>query len=200
MNNSASNQKTLGVVLVVLGVLFLLGSAGGWGARILEWGWPLWIVLPGVALLFSAFLGGKTSANNAVPGAIVTTVGLILLYQSITNHWESWAYAWALIPAAGGLGAFIKGVLSDDAKIRDSGWKATLTGLLMFVGFGAFFELFVFHNIPLPRFTLPILLIGAGLYYIFLAPTNFKSTSVPDQSTRANPPIEGPNSGSDQPL
>ena len=34
---------------------------------------------------------------------VVTTVGLVLLYQNTTGRWESWAYAWALVgPAASG--------------------------------------------------------------------------------------------------
>ena len=45
-----------------------------------------------------------------VGGTVATTVGLVLLYQNNTGHWESWAYAWALVgPAASGLGLALWG-------------------------------------------------------------------------------------------
>ena len=48
----------------------------------------------------------------AIAGSIVTTVGSVLLYQQTTGHWESWAYAWALVgPGAAGLGMLVYGLL-----------------------------------------------------------------------------------------
>ncbi len=50
-----------------------------------------------------------------IGGTVVTTVGLVLLYQNTTGRWESWAYAWALVgPAASGLGMALWGIRSAD--------------------------------------------------------------------------------------
>ena len=46
----------------------------------------------------------------AIAGTIVTTIGFLLLYQDSTGHWESWAYAWALLTLAAGLGTLIYGL------------------------------------------------------------------------------------------
>ena len=45
---------------------------------------------------------GAISEGLAIAGSIVTVSGLILLIQDATAHYESWAYAWALVfPGAG---------------------------------------------------------------------------------------------------
>ena len=52
-----------------------------------------------------------------IGGTVVTTVGLVLLYQDQTGRWESWAYAWALVgPAASGLGLVLWGLRSGNAQ------------------------------------------------------------------------------------
>ncbi|MER3555314.1 MAG: hypothetical protein C4331_13480 [Meiothermus sp.] len=88
-----SRNQIIGIILVVLGGLFLLGQVVDLGESIGHWGWPFFVMLPGILLLVLAFVGGKTSAGLAVPGSIVTTVGLILFVQNVTDHFESWAYA-----------------------------------------------------------------------------------------------------------
>src|SRR5687767_10207750 len=84
------------VGLIGLGILFLLGQV--FGFSLFSVLWPFFVILPGAAFLYGAFTGGKNAAGLAVPGSVITGTGLILLYQSLTNHWESWAYAWTLYP------------------------------------------------------------------------------------------------------
>ena len=76
-----------------------------------------------------------------IGGTVVTTVGLVLLYQNSTGRWESWAYAWALVgPAASGLGLLLWGVRTGDpTEIRNGTW-ALLGGLGIFVVGFLFFE------------------------------------------------------------
>ena len=76
-----------------------------------------------------------------VGGTVATTVGLVLLYQNSTGHWESWAYAWALVgPAASGLGMVLWGLRTGHAgQVRNGTW-GLLGGLAMFVVGFLFFE------------------------------------------------------------
>ena len=76
-----------------------------------------------------------------IGGTVVTTVGLVLLYQDQTGRWESWAYAWALVgPAASGLGLLLWGMRSGDARRVRNGTWALLGGLGLFVVGFLFFE------------------------------------------------------------
>lgn len=165
MKTNASNQ-VIGVVLVVLGALFLLGQVVDFGNLIGDWGWPFFIIIPGLFLLIWAMMGGKSVAGLAIPGSIVTTVGLILLFQNATDHFESWAYAWGLIVAAAGFGRYLQGSLSGDENGRQQGMQGARVGLIMFVVFAAFFELFIFNQSALARYLVPLALIVAGVYLL----------------------------------
>ena len=86
----------------------------------------------------------RSVARRAQPSrasaAVITTIGLILLYQQATGHWESWAYAWALLPAAVGFGLVSYGALTGDERIRGSGWPPLTIGFVLFLAGAAFFE------------------------------------------------------------
>ena len=92
----------LGVVLLAIGGLALLGRA--LSIDILGLGWPLFVLIPGI-LLFVAGLsvGGRAGLAMAIPGGIVSMVGVVLSVQAATGLWATWAYAWALV-APGGVG------------------------------------------------------------------------------------------------
>ena len=80
-------------------------------APIADAGWPFFVIIPGVILMLSSLIPKPPGGVGfAIAGSIVTTVGLVLLYQEQTAHWESWAYAWALVgPGAAGLGMWSTG-------------------------------------------------------------------------------------------
>jgi hypothetical protein len=130
-----------GVVLIVVGAL--LYAAQSWGLALFDWGrgWPLAVVAVGVTFLATALLGGRDAAALAYPGCIVTTVGTILLVQSVTDQWQTWAYAWALIPTAVGAAKWLHGLRTGEAELRAHGRRTVEVGLLLFAGFAAFFEL-----------------------------------------------------------
>jgi hypothetical protein len=153
---------SLGIVLIIVGLLMLLGQ---W-INFANWGWPLFIIVPGLIQLVLAFTN-KDSAGLAIPGSIVTTVGLILFVQNITGNYQSWAYAWGLIVAAVGFGRFMRGVLTNNTGEKASGWRNLLLGLGFFVGFGAFFELFIFSESRLARYLVPVGLVLVGAYLVF---------------------------------
>lgn len=148
-----------GSLLILLGAwLLAVQLVPGLRAWIdVEVTWPLFIVGAGVVLLVIAVLTGI--AGLAVPACIVGGIGVVMYWQDATGNWESWSYAWALIPGFVGLGVIVSGLLGG--KIRQSvsggGWLI-LISLVLFVALGSFFgEL----NWLGPYW--PLFLVGLGL-------------------------------------
>ena len=155
----------IGLILIALGLLFLLSNLG---LDVGGYGWPLFVIGPGLLFFVGMVVGGRKSAPLAIPGSIVTTVGLILLYQSTFDHFGSWAYAWALITASVGVGTMIDGWWRDNPDGIARGWRMAQIGLLMFA-IGLFFFELVINMSGMARgavrdFAVPGLLIVAGLY------------------------------------
>lgn len=108
MNDNHNASRNAGAfILIGLGVLFLLAQI--FNFSFLGTLWPLIVMLPGLVFLYIALTGGKQSAGFVFPGAIITGTGTILFYQNLTNHWESWAYAWTLYPVFVGMGLVFMG-------------------------------------------------------------------------------------------
>lgn len=156
-----------GLFLILLGVIFLAGELFSFNA----WGyiWPFFIIGVGVAFFAAMFAMGRDGGAFAIPGSIFLTIGLILFVQNLFNLWATWAYAWALIIAAVGVGLLIFGRRSDIPTLQQAGVVVTGVGLFIFFAFGLIFEigasLFGFRN--LTGFIFPVLLILVGLMILF---------------------------------
>jgi hypothetical protein len=166
-NNAKGRVSSiLGVVLVVLGALFLIGRV--FNVDIGRFVWPFFIIGPGLMFFAGMMLGKKPAGPLAIPGSIVTMTGLILLYQSVFNVWGSWAYIWTLIiPTSIGIGLVINGMWSDVPSLKEKGAGLIRVGIVMFLGFGALFELMLFPlfsdgmgRATLNSFLWPLLRIG----------------------------------------
>jgi hypothetical protein len=129
-----------GVVLIAVGAL--LYAAQSLGLVLFDWdrAWPLAVVGVGAAFLVTALIGEHGVAPLAYPGAVITTVGTILFVQSATDQWQTWAYAWALIPAAVGAAKLFLGLRTGDEPMRREGERIVEVGILLFAGLAAFFE------------------------------------------------------------
>jgi hypothetical protein len=157
----SSSRPLAGYGLIGLGLLFLITQLTGWS--ILGAFWPFIVMAPGLAFLYAAYTGGIKQADMAIPGSIVTGIGGILLFQNLTGHWQSWAYAWALIPMFIGFGLSYAGQRKSDAKMLETGQGMVRWGGLAFIAFAAFFELFIFGAAGgLSGLLIPALLIGGG--------------------------------------
>jgi hypothetical protein len=149
MNNQSNNQGLsgvfigLGVLLIALGVLFFVGQAVGFDLG--PFAWPFFVIIPGLAVSGVGLAAGGPAGERITPlGAAVTMVGMILLYQNIADHFESWAYAWALVfPTSIGLGRMIYGSLKGRKEMVTTGGRSALIGAALFVAGGVFFELVV---------------------------------------------------------
>lgn len=150
-----------GIILIAVGVFILLAQAIPGFAAILDISlhWPFIFVAIGGLFLISAFLG---SAELAIPGSIITGLGLIFYYQNISGNWASWAYVWALIPGFVGLGMMITGWL-DKTKANETkeGKRLFLISCALFLVFAFFFN----FSSTVGQFW-PVLLIIAGLWIL----------------------------------
>jgi hypothetical protein len=130
------SSAALGIVLVVVG-LFALGVVL-FGIDLTQYGWPLFVIIPGLTLLVVGFLGGGAGAS--VPGGIVTMLGLVLAYQSSSGDWPSWAFTWALVvPFGVGLGLYLQALRDRDTVMLRRGRTLMFAGAMIFlIGFVLF--------------------------------------------------------------
>jgi len=136
MHKQARSAIAAGTILVALGVLLLVARLvpGFWG----ELTWPFIVIGAGVLMLVLAIATGN--AGLAVPACIVGGIGLILWWQNAHDAWQTWSYAWTLIPGFVGVGALVQGLL--EAKpvkaLLDALWPVLISAVLFLV-FSSFF-------------------------------------------------------------
>jgi len=150
-----------GLILILVGLFFLLLPLFPSLADSIniELTWPMIIVGVGGLFLLGSFLG---SPGLAVPGSVVTGIGLMLYYQNANDAWESWGYSWALIPGFVGAGIVLQQTLKGQAAkgLREGG-QLIVISLVMFVIAGALIG-------GLLNFTMAaaLVLIGLGLWQL----------------------------------
>ena len=154
----------LGGILIVLGLIFFAGEQ--LNIDLSKATWPFYVIAPGIALV-TLGLTQRRGSGLTVAGSIVTMVGLVLLYQNATDHWESWAYAWALVgPGGSGIGMLLYGTRSGDRKMARDGFWAILTALGIFAVGLVFFEGIIGISgkpLALPAWVLPVAVIVIGV-------------------------------------
>ena len=132
-------QIYLGIALILTGGLFLADLFLPFD--LIRDYWPLLIVLFGLAFLVGMLTAGKRKAGLAIPGTIITTIGILLFIQNAFNLWITWTYVWALLIVATGVGMYImNGYLKRDSLRKAAGLLIGI-GLSLFVIFGVLFEL-----------------------------------------------------------
>lgn len=141
MENRRTRSSILGgLLLILLGLVFLSFQLFPdlWGGFRIEMSWPLIVVGVGLFLLVFGLAIGE--AGMAIPACIVAGIGGILYWQNMTGRFETWAYAWTLIPGFVGVGTILSGILGG-TKLRESlegGLGMILTSAVMFAIFGTF--------------------------------------------------------------
>jgi hypothetical protein len=157
----------VGSLMILFGALALLGQVF---RTALNWGviWPLVVIAAGAAFFVVMLAGGRSAAAFAIPGSILGVIGLMLLYQSLTGHWESWAYGWTVIVMSVGIGITIMGLWGRNSRLQGAGLRVLRVGLILLVVFGTFFEL-IFYSSGHPmlqQYLFPGLLILVGVYLV----------------------------------
>jgi hypothetical protein len=144
----------IGMVLIGLGAIFLLGQLFGFRSWLVLW--PFFIIIPGLMFFVGMLLIGKEAGPLAIPGSIVTMVGLLL------------PYSWALIfPTSVGIGLVINGQWSDDQRLVQTGIRWASIGVAIFLVGGIFFELILNISGSIASgIVWPLVLIGFGAYLL----------------------------------
>jgi hypothetical protein len=186
--NKSRNAGALigGSVLIAIGILSILGQVFR-QINFWETFWPLIIIGVGAVFFAAMFAGGRSVSGLAIPGSIFSAIGLMLFYQNLTNHWESWAYGWTFILMSVGVGIYLMGAWGGRPEQRQAGLGVLRIGLILFIIFGAFFELIFTGGMPLGLRTIffPAALIVLGLYLI-LSRTNLFKKRVADENEATN--------------
>lgn len=124
----------LGVTIVLVGVVLTFAQL--LGVRALEIGWPLLVIVPGVAITIAALVapGGRGLGYLAIPGAMILVTGVVLEVQAIARDWQSWSYAWALIaPGSVGLGFLLAGMRERSRWARITGGVLIASAAVLFL-------------------------------------------------------------------
>jgi hypothetical protein len=154
-----------GVLLVLLGIALLLFQTVSELQRMfaLKDTWPLIVIGVGVGLLIFGLL--INSPGMAVPAMIVEGIGGILLWQSLTDRWESWSYLWTLIPGFVGVGIVLAGLISGEgiSEALHSGVRLITISVVLFAIFGTFFGAFIFKE---PYWPWVLIALGVALVVV----------------------------------
>ena len=159
MDSKKRSSLAGGLLLILIGGVFLIAQLT---PDLFYWldpgrNWPLIVIGVGVVMLLFGLLTGVPAM--AVPASIVGGIGGILYWQNATSNWDSWAYAWTLIPGFVGVGVILAGLLSGQPrKAFIEGGRTVMVSLVLFSIFGFFFARNDFQGILWPS-----LLIAAGV-------------------------------------
>ncbi len=139
MNRERGLNAIGGLVLIGLGVLFLFVQLfPGLGALVrIDQLWPLIVVAVGAGLLALAVV--TRTPPLAIPASIVGGIGLLLFFQNATGYWDSWAFAWTLIPGFVGVGLILRGLLAGELQQGlQAGSRLLAISFVLLIIFGTF--------------------------------------------------------------
>jgi len=179
-----SGALIAGTILIVLGLLSLVGQIFR-GFQFWGYLWPFIIIAFGGLFFVGMFAGGKSLAGLAVPGTIISGLGIMMFLQNLTGYWESWSYSWTVILVLVGLGIFIMGLYSAEERRRQAGIRVMKVGAVLFIIFGGFFELLfsAFRPFGVQQYVFPILLVLLGVYLVATRSGMFSSRSSESDSS-----------------
>lgn len=159
------SSSALGIVLVVVGVFALAVVLSGTDLTL--YGWPLFIIIPGLTLLVVGFV--SVGAGATIPGGILSMLGVVLAYCNSTSDWAFLAYGWSLVTPGGvGLGVYLQALRDRDAHALRTGRTLLFISLMIFlIGFVVFESILGISGRdyfgPIGKAALPVLLILVGV-------------------------------------
>ncbi len=177
----------LGILLLAWGLIFLVAQF--LGGSFWSYIWPFFVILTGAAFFAGMQAGGQRLSGLAIPGSIISMVGLILLVQNTFHQWHTWAYAWALIIVSVGIGLLIHSRYGGQEGARRAGLYLVRLGVILFLAFGIFFELLFFllgeHHASTIFWS--VALIAVGFYIIFARRGGISASRLAFQSAAGDP-------------
>ncbi|MDX9954423.1 MAG: hypothetical protein RBT75_10020, partial [Anaerolineae bacterium] len=129
MNQKRRSNLVMGFLLVFVGALLLAArlvpELRGW---LDLWSWPIYVIAAGAGLFLLGLL--LSEPDLAIPACIVAGIGGILYWQNATGNWDTWSFAWTLIPGFAGIGTVLSGRLGSAARRRKLVGEGLLTMLV----------------------------------------------------------------------
>ena len=154
-----SEKSCWGYALLGLGVFFLLANILGFsiGGVFLV----LLFLIPG-GIMLQAGMNNNPTPFLVIPGLMLITTGSIFAFCFLTNHWEAWAYAWALYPVS--LGVAFSHIGQYQPNFTVIGQNFLRVGLVVFVTMAFFFEILIFQSLgALGIWLVALAMIGMGI-------------------------------------
>jgi hypothetical protein len=133
-------QLFLGMLLILIGVVFLIDLLIP-NLNLMGFGWPLIVILLGLIFFIGMLIDREKGVGLAIPGALITSLGILLFLQNTFNLWWTWTYAWTLLISALGLGLLMMNNTLKRPGLRKAGGALIGVGLVLFVILGIFFEI-----------------------------------------------------------
>ena len=162
MDSHRRGNIVIGFLLLLIGAWFLAAQYFPQLNRIIqiEYEWPLLIVGTGLFFLIMAVL--VRAPGLAVPASIIGGIGGLLYYQNQSGDWDSWAYAWTLIPGFVGFGVLLTNLLEGRfwQSLKEGGGLMLLSLFLFGIFSGFLGGPDIFAKLW------PLFLIGAGVWIL----------------------------------
>ena len=161
-------SSVLGIVFVVVGLFALVVVMTG--TDLTQYGWPLFIIIPGLTLLVVGF--ASVGAGATIPGGILSTLGVVLAYCNSNGKWAFLAYGWALVVPGGiGLGIYLQALRDRDSAELRTGRTLMFVGLMIFlIGFTIFESIIGIsgrnYYAPYSNVALPVLMVIVGVILV----------------------------------
>jgi hypothetical protein len=150
MGDKKSRPVVPGLILIVLGVLFLLSN---FGALDLDWGllWT-WIIILMGAIFWIGFLFDRSKDGLIMPGTVLLVVGIVF-NVSARSDWDLMEILWPFFILAPALGFYLMYLLGKrDRGVLVPAIVLTVVGLVFLMG-----------TSPILRYLGPIIMIGIGV-------------------------------------
>ncbi len=146
-----------GLLLILFGAWFLaVQFVPGMRLWVAD-SWPLSII--GIGAIFLVAAIASNVPGLVIPAFIIGGIGSLLFYQNATGDWDSWAYAWSLIPGFVGVSLLFFSLLAKDKGASKAGFILIFISTVLFVVFGSFLG----GPDEIIRYW-PLLLIGLGIW------------------------------------
>ena len=165
---------TGGLIMILIGAWFLAVQFVPGMRSWVSGSWPLSIIGVGAIFLVAAIVSNVPGL--VIPAFIIGGIGSLLFYQEATGDWDSWAFAWSLIPGFVGLGLLFFSLLAKDKGASRAGFILVFISAILFVFFGSFLG----APDEIIRYW-PLLLIGLGSWSMtrsFVRPKKSAETEI----------------------
>lgn len=162
MKTGDRGSLIVALFLIGLGALFLVFNLVP--GLSLGRAWPVIVLLIAAGFFLPPLIWEEWRVGLValfIPGSVLGTAGLIFFYNTLTDDWISWAYAWLLIPAAAGFGIALASRIGkwDQVVTRIGRWVLGLN-LAAFSFFAAFF------GRPFMKVAGAVALLGGGVWLV----------------------------------